>query len=534
MAMENSEISEYISEIPDEVLARISFSVPWQYDTEEKDREGRDSDGFALSTSELQEDTKQTRDVLQLQCWKKFNRNPQMNTAVRGLVGRLTGMGYGVASERMEIQEVIEEIEQDPRNRLYNFWPKYVGRKKIFGELFLCLTCHTDGFIEVDFVDAQSVGSGSGGDDDTGILFHPNKPTMPLFYNIKNGDEEIQYPSIFIARYPDMVSVVRGNTDFKRSKQGKCRSRRKIFKKFGGYYRFIVAWEEGYLTRRAISYLRTTIEWLNHYENLKKYEIDHKKSSGAYLWVFKITDSRTFKQWLQLSDDDRRKTGILSKKTPGGSLVLPPGIELDVKNPNLTRISEQDTDIMQMAASGLNEPEDILSGTSKGTYASVKATRGPMSDRISDEIIYFERFLRFDFWRSIFWLKSNIDISFKEVYKVREALSFDKDGEPVFGNRNRRADQLIDFSWPISEILDYEGRSKAFLGAKHGPVSEVVGIPGSEVARRMGFGNYGRLRLQHATEKERYPELVYTIDQESFQETIEGEPKKKAKSKEEE
>ena len=67
-----------------------------------------------------------------------------------------------------------------------------------------------------------------------------------------------------------------------------------ICKKLGGYNRFIVAWDRGFLTRRALSYLRTVVEWLNHYETLKKYEIDHKKSCGAYAWTFVFEDVKAF------------------------------------------------------------------------------------------------------------------------------------------------------------------------------------------------------------------------------------------------
>ena len=35
------------------------------------------------------------------------------------------------------------------------------------------------------------------------------------------------------------------------------------------------------------------------------------------------------------------------------------------------------------------------------------------------------------------------------------------------------------------------------------------------------------MRLRKATEDENYPELVYSVDAESLQEKIEGEPKKK-------
>jgi len=537
--MKIEEIDRYISEMPDEVLSRIKFSVPWQYGTIEEN--ATDSDGFPLLPGSSSKDATANREALQMSCWRKFNENPQINTSVRGTVGRLTGWGYETTSVIQEIQEVIEETELDARNRLYTFWPQYVGRAFVEGELFLCLTCHLDGFVEVDFIDPTLIKSG--GADGTGIIYHPTKTNFPLFYNIsdsRTGSVVQQIPSIFIARYPELALLPASPKNYtnpsdcvsyNRSLQQSSRSRKRKFASMGGFFRFIVSWDRGFVTRRAIGYLRTVLEWLNHYENLKKYEIDHKKSAGAYLWVFSFENPRDFKLWLTLSDEERLKTGILQKKTPGGSLVLPPGMSVEAKNPNLTSIKEQDTDILQMVASGLNEPEDIMTGTSKGTFASVKASRGPMSDRTSDEVAYFDRFQKYDFWGSIFFLKSRIN-GFPESFKVEEAVAFDKSKKPVMKKVKKRPEQLIDITYPISETTNFEGRARGLLGVKHGPVSESMGVPVSEVAKRMGLGGYGRMRLRKATEDELYPELVYTVDAETLQESTEtGNPPKPTKPK---
>ncbi len=520
----------------DEDMARMSFTAPWQYGGA-TDNDEIDGDGWAEKTLKLEEGKAGLSHAeMQTECWRKFVRNPQVNTAVRGLVGRLTGLGFACTSGNEDVQKVINEIERDPRNRLYNYWPKYTARGLIESELFLLLTVHTNGFIEVDFIDPSTVGPG--GTRNSGIIFHPKKQTMPVFYCITDEHSNIveQIPSIFVAYFPKIVNDVRkskenGRLLFNTKLQQTSKSRKKVYKPFGGYTRFIVSWDRGFVTDRAISYLRTTLEWLNHYENLKKYEIDHKKSSGSYLWTFKFTEPSMFKAWLSLSDADKRKTGIMAKKTPGGSLILPPGVELDVVNPTLSSISGQDQDIMDMISSGLNEPADIMTGAAKGTFASVKASRGPMSDRVSDEVALFERFLLWDFWASVFHLKIKLD-KFPETIKVREAVKFGPKGEPVFENRPRKPEELITIAFPISETLDYKERL-ALMGVKNGPVTESLGVPPSEVARKLGFGSYERLRLQKATEDEKYPELVYAIDQESWQETVEGEHPKKDKKKKE-
>lgn len=522
--MPHDQFVEALEKIPDEVLTTLQFAMPWQYDPNSDTLRKKDEDGFTSVTDGKKTEGVEVRDYLQRECFSKFHRNPHVNTSIRGLVGRLTGLGFKCLSSNWKIQEEIDNIELDQRNRLYNFWPKYVGRINIEGELYLSLTLHSDGFVEIDFVDPGVINFG--GDDGSGIIFHPNKTMMPLFYNIDvNGSSDRQQiPSIFIARYPELIQVASKHKDFKVTWQSFAKSRKQIFKKLGGYYRFIVGWDRGFITRRSVSYLRTVLEWLNHYENLKKYEIDHKKSSGSYTWVFSFEDVKAFRTWLSLTDEEKRQTAIMAPMTPGGKILLPPGMTLEVRNPNLTAIKEQDTDILQMIASGLNEPEDVLTGVAKGTFASVSASRGPMSDRTQDEIAYFRRFLKHDFWGNIFYLKAAIN-KFPETVPVKMAVDFDDNQEPVYKNIKRRPEMLIDIQFPVSEIIDLEARARALLGVKHGPIAETLGIPNSSVAEMLGISGYGQNRLMKATEDDKYPPLLYQlgIDAESLQETQEGE-----------
>jgi len=541
--VKDSEIEQYLLDMPDEVMSHIQFAAPWQFDTSEDGYVGKDVDGFPEKPygAMSKEDSGHTREILQGICWDKFHRNPHVNTSVRGTVGRLTGFGFGVSSGIQEIHREIQQMEKDWRNRLYHYWPKYTTRAYLEGELFLVLSVHEDGFIEVDFMDPGLIHKG--GDDDTGIIFHPNKAEFPLFYNISGdvfsksgGSDEItdQIPSIYVAKYPDLINVAKKHKDYKRKYQQNVRSRRKIYKNIGGYTRFMVNWNRGLVTRRSVSYIRTVIEWINHYENLKKYEIDHKKSSGSYLWIMTIDNPRDFKLWLGLSDEDRKKTGIMAKKTPGSTLVLPPGMTIDCVNPKLPTITGEDIDIREMVGAGLNEAEDVMTGSSsRGNFSSVKATRGPMSDRISDEVSAFDKWLKYDFWASVFFLKSAIG-KFKSHFSINEAVDFDDKKDPVMKKVKYRPEELIDISYPVSETIDFEARARALLGVKHGPVAEQLGMSNSEVANKMGTSGYGRMRLDKATEDEKYPELAYEtgVDAEGFQEKVEGEPTKVPAKKE--
>jgi hypothetical protein len=535
------EISKYIQDMPDDVASHLSFS------TASTNAPATDADGFPIAGGSAGRKERRSREDLQDECWTKFHENPQINTAVRGQIGRLTGMGFESTSAEMEIQNAIEDTEKDHRNRLWDLWPKFTGRALIEGELFLSLTIHRDGFVEVDFIDPKSI-QGMG-DDDTGIIYHSRKPTLPLFYNIRtdsdarNRDSRIphteQVPSINIARFPEYIKDAKKhpgwNAEYQKTSKGRSfhqvvdgvKSFFRPYRNLSGYNRFIVEWNKGLCTRRATAYLRTTIKWINHYERLKEYEIDHKKSSSAHCFVTTCQSWRDYKNFASLPDDVKKKSGLAHTVRPGDHRILPPGFDTKAVSPNLPSLSGQDTDIMDMVSSGLNEPQDIMTGRASGTFASVKAQKGPYTDRISDEIAYFERWLKNDFWSAVFYLKSaSGHMSPAYISEVVTGFTVDAAGNHTEETKEVLVppEALVDISFPISENTDLESMSKAYLGVKHGPLVDSLGVPRSMVAKRLGFPNYRRLRLLSAQEKRQYPELALSIDQEKVQETLEAEP----------
>jgi len=531
--MNAAEIDQYITDIPDEVMTSMTFSVPWQYDAESGGR--KDPDGFVYHPSDDKDEGELTREILQKEIWQKAQQTPHCNTAIRGLAGRLAGRGFEVSCEITKIQDIIDEVSDDHRNRLFCNNYKYALRGELEGELHLCLTCHPDGFIEVDFIDPGRI---EGFQDGTGVIWHPKKANMPLIYNIKaptNSDVtdqdkfDQQIPSINIARYPDLLEVASKQYGFDRALLAKSQRWGSRFRSLGRFNQFVVAWDKSWITRRNVGHLRTILKWSNLYENLKLWEADYKKAASAYLWVFKITDAKSFRIWLAMSDEDKRKTMMTAKKTPGASVILPPGIELDVKYPQLPKISDEDRDILRLITAGTGEPEDVMTGAAQGPFASVKASRGPFSERTEDEKDSWEMFLRYDFWGSVFFLK-NKTAGMPEFFSSRECVRFDEKQEPVFVKRRKRPEKWLEFVFPPSGATEVdESRAKALLGVKHGPLSDTLGIAKSEVAKRLGFTNYRQQRLKYETEKEKYPELPLMLDAESLQESKEAEPARPAK-----
>jgi len=497
----------------------LKFAAHWQYNCTSGTIGAKDSDGFPINadTNRKEMDT-YDREVLQKACWSKYFNNPFVNTSIRSTVGRIVGNGFEVASDNIQIQQVIDEITYDPRNSLYKSLDKFLIRRYLEGELFLLITVHPNSFCEVDFVDPGVVKSSFG--DNDGIIMHPNKANLPLIYTIDTGEEKYQVPSINIARYPELLSVAKKdkNNEYDEKLLEFAKTSQKKFKKLAGFNRFIIQWDTGLFTKRNVSHLWSVLKWLNNYELLKELEIDHKRSSSSYCYVAEFEDARAYKLWVSLSDEDRAKTGLVAKKTPGGTLVLPPGVSMKIVAPQLQKISDADTDILSLISSGLNESSNTLTGESKGTYASSKSQKQPATDRIQDEISHFNKFWQFDFWASIFFLKGAIS-KFPKTFKVKQAVDF-KNQEPVFKQVNKKPEQLINIVNPISSNVDYEGIVKSFCGVKHSDLHSTLGISNELIANKLGISNYKSARLQAATEDEKYPELVTPEDQEAKQDKV--------------
>ena len=170
-----NDMEQMVDALTDEQLHMVAqTSINWMSGQEQT----IDEDGFVIGGSgELSQEIR-NYSKLQQECWNKFVSNPQINSHVRDFMGNLTGNGFAVESHIQDISEYFDEVWEDPRNALYVRMGQFVARSEIEGELFLSLTVHPDGFVEIDFIDPSLITGGS--KDNSGIFFHPNKSAFPL------------------------------------------------------------------------------------------------------------------------------------------------------------------------------------------------------------------------------------------------------------------------------------------------------------------------------------------------------------------
>jgi hypothetical protein len=510
----------------DTLLGKIGAVTPWQGSPAGSlagglDPRARDEDGFSLSMAG-DDFNYRGYDKLQALCWEKFNRNPFVFTTVMDTTGRLTGYGFDQSSTYPKADDFMNSVWKDPRNMLVLHFNKYIARNVIQGELFFVFTIHKDGFVEVDFLSPTTI---KGFNNGSGILTPENKPMFPLLYRVQMVENKVTktkyIPSINMAYYPEMWKELRKHSEWPSVVESEIigKDNRPKFKDIGGYTQFVVHFDQGLVTSRNVGRTKVALEWLEHYDNIKKWELDHKKSSGAYLWTVEVEDRAAFRLWLGLSDEQKAMTGLLGKKTPGATLMLPPGFKLTCNNPKLASITNQDDDILRMVSAGLNTSEDQMTGSSSGqTYGGVKMSRGPINDRIQDQVSELQRFMIYGFWRGALFLHSKTGNMPWTVTEER-AYKFE-DKTPKFKKVKVEAHETISINFPASEMSDLETRVKALLGVKHGAVNKTLGVANEDVANKLGFQNWHKSRLKAATEEKMYPALITNEEVEQLEEGL--------------
>lgn len=453
--------------------------------------------------------------------WRQYEESPFVGTSVRDTVGFLTGQGFGISSGEGDVDDLIYETNEHFANKLYRRFKAYALQRCVSGELHLILTVNPrarggKGLVEVDWADPKEI---------TGIRFHPRKTRMPLLYRLGSGEGAELVPTIDVIHDPSLLAAARSD---KCPVYGTCpvdpeqlaglKRRDPKLKPLGGYRRFIVEWEGSSLTKRELSTLRSVIVWSNFYTLLKLIEIDHKRAMSAFVWNLDFTDAASFESYLAIPPEKRAEMGLEKPKKTASTVITPPGASLKAVCPQLPSLSGQDTDIKEAMVGGLNQPSDAVTGTSDGTYASVKASRGPWGARMQDVQEEFRRFLVHDLYGNIVTIHRAI-FGLNPSHSGPRVVGFDEKQQPIVKIRPLRIDELILVDLPLFDAGDFEKMVKAWLGTKHPGAANALGISNAFVARRIGIHNYTRERMLFETERKTMPALEKSIDQEARQET---------------
>lgn len=447
--------------------------------------------------------------LIQEKCWELYRTFGPVNASIGSKADYAASKGFGAYSDNLDIDLFLKDLIYSFRNRLYYTVPGWMIRMQGEGELFLLLAFSEEGKVTVRVVEPSRIGSG---ETDDGLFTDPDDATQTLFYsyNTASGSEII--PDIRIAFEPELAK--KASVNLKLTEKSKGGSK---FKELGGYRRFILHWKN--LTgipeyKRDISVLSTVLESVNLYWNAIKWQLDHKKAQCAYTNVLTFEDSPTgriaWQIWKKMTDAEKAASGLTAQLTPGSTIVLMPGLTYDVKAPQLTKLSGENQDLLNIAGAGARTPQDLWQGDSAGaTHSSLRSSRSPLEMEIENLQYKLGNFFLYEFLRACFHVAAKL----KKLPALfdKEHVESVNDGKPKFKTLQVEPIELVQMEFPtITFENDIERKANAYLGSQHTGLSS-IGVSDDKIARTLGIDDLSRQKRTQMLERKVYgePKVVY-------------------------
>ncbi len=461
--------------------------------------------GLALSNDGTKQKELGWRNIQSL-CWQKYRTFGPINASVNSKSDYVTGDGFSVYSDNLDINRFLVDLIYSRRNRLYQSINGWMVRMQAEGELFTLISFDEKGSATIRVLEPSRVGLG---DNDDGLIVHPDDSTQTLFYSYRYRDDKNELiPDVNILFDPDLIEAAKSNRKFQEDKTLRSRNSNPAFKKIKGYSRFILHWKN--LTgiheyRRDTSHLRTVLEAINLYWTAIKWELDHKKAQTAYTVEVSFDESPSgrvaWQIWKKMSDADKAKTGLTKALTPGSRIFTMPGMSIKVHAPQLTKLSGENQDLLNIAGAGARTPQDLWQGQSSGaSFSSLKMTRPPLIQEIKNMGFKLMGFLKYEFLRTCFYGKSVIGGDFPMEFKKTEVEEF-TDGVPKFKDIDVEPIELVSVTFPVISLENApEKKANSLLGSKHAGLRS-LGISDDHIAKQMGIADLARQKNESALEE---------------------------------
>lgn len=453
---------------------------------------------------------------LQTKCWNKYRTFGPINASINSKSDYTAGSGFSLYSPVHKISRFLNDLWYSHRNQLYFRGTGWVTRMQAEGELFLLLAFDKDGKATVRAFEPSRIGNGSNSDNNTGLITNPDDFGETLFYEI--GDQEI-IPDINIMYDPSKEKKVSGKISADKLKGSKATVNKRKFKKMGGYRRFIIHWKNmsGIMEyARDTSQLSAILEAINLYWNAIKWQLDHKKAATSYTNVFKFNETAAGKlAWhifKKMTSEEKEAFGLTKRLTPGSKIFMMPGMEYDVKSPQMSKLDGDNRDLLNIAGSGAESPQDMFQGDVRGsTFSSLSASRSPLEINIENMQHKFSHFIQYNFLRACFYAAHILD-DFPTTFE-KEFVDHEGGKEEIIKD-DVEPSELVEVITPhVKFESDLQGKVSAYLGNNHEGVTS-VGVSDERAARVIGVKDFNRERDKRLIEDSKKKEIVPVEEEE--------------------
>jgi hypothetical protein len=471
--------------------------------------------------------------TLQKKGWEIYKGFGPLRAAIDSKADYVT-RGLEPFSTDYAINAFLQDIWFSPRNELYERVPSWMIRMFAEVEVFVLLVFDDDGNVTIRNLEPAHIGRN---EKDYGLITDPDDISTTLFYVHKTPKgEEIIPDGRFILDTEFMVERAKAlGKDLDTSLISPLTKSSK-HKALGGYRRFVLHWRN--LTGeknvpRDTSSVSAIIEFINLYIMATKWELDYKKSLCAYTIVITFDTSPAGKLawhvWSQMTDEQKAKTNLTKPLTPGSKVFLLPGMGIEIKSPNLPKISGSNEDLLFITGAGARSPQDLWQGQSAGaTHASLRASRHPLMMEVETLQKKLDNFLRYKLLRCCFAAKLKMGKGFvpyswmggaNKGKELRLEETYTKlwpenlqGGEASFSEKPCEPIDKVEFTFPTINLDTDANMGTLYFGSKH------TGLYGGKVSlktimEKAGVKAYRKEVFEHLVERQEFGGLPTAPDQ---------------------
>lgn len=460
---------------------------------------------------------------LQKQSYVRYRTFGPLNASVNSKADYVAEAGFSIYSDIYEINLFLNDLVYSFRNKLYFRAVGWMIRMQSEGEIFVLVALDEAGTATLRICEPDQMGQA----DDKGLIPDPEDITQTLFYKYYGSGKEELIPDARFILEPDYMKERAKPVIDKTPKEKftELTTGGSQFKKVGGYRRFILHWKNltGVLEYlRDTTSLSTVLEWINLYVKSLKWAVDHKRAISAYTWAFEFGDTPTGKVawhvWNKMTVAERKATGLTEPFSPGSKVFCFPGLALKAYSPQIPSLSGSNQDLLNMAGAGARTPTDLWQGDSAGMpYASVKATRSPLTAEIENLQSKFGKFFRYELLRVCFTAKlafggkiispTGKKVKLPPTYKIQWPTSI-VNGTATFEEKDDELCNAVKFTFPTVKLIENPSEdANACFGSKHLGLQN-VGVSDETLAKRFGIDDLSRERRKKLIEEQEFGKAI--------------------------
>jgi hypothetical protein len=430
--------------------------------------------------------------TLQEKAYNKYRTFGPVNASINSKSDYTAGAGFDIYTPIHRIHQSIKDLWFSQRNQLFFRITGWITRMQAEGELFLLIAFNEEGKATIRALEPGRIGKGK----DTGIITNPEDAGETLFYEYYGGNDKELIPDINIAYAPDKEKLLK-DLEKDSLKTSKAIKKKGSFNKIGGYRRFVIHWKNLsgiYEYERDTSSLVAILEAINLYWNAIKWQLDHKKAATSYTNVFKFDSTPAGKLayhiFKKMSDDQKKAFGLTAAITPGSKLFLMPGLDYDVKAPQMSKLDGDNRDLLNIAGAGAQSPQDMFQGDmGRATYGSAKASRSPLEIDVENMQNKNEHFIKYVLLRFCFHVESIVG-DLPETFKKK--FIDHTSGKPVEILEDVEPCEMVQVISPHTKFeSEMAGIASAYLGNNHKGFSS-IGVSNARAAKSAGIKDYDK------------------------------------------